>query len=151
MRPSFYKNIIEALCALFILLFVYTAVSKLTDHTNFTAQLNFATQNETIAALLGWGVPLSEIVIAFMLCINTSRLAGLYAFVCLLFFFTAWIIYLLLSGRPLPCSCGGVIAALTWKQHLVFNGCFLLAGIAAIILQTTKLPAYPTTETNKSF
>jgi len=35
----------------------------------------------------------------------------------------------------MPCSCGGVIELLSWNQHVVFNGVFILIDLAAIILQ----------------
>jgi putative oxidoreductase len=35
--------------------------------------------------------------------------------------FTFYILYMLLFEKHLPCSCGGVLKEMTWKQHLVFN------------------------------
>lgn len=146
-----HNNLVDVLCASFVLLFVYTAISKLSDHQNFQDQLFFITQNAWMAAVLALGVPLAELAIALALCINKGRRAGLFAFVSLLCCFTAWIIYLLLSDRNLPCTCGGVISSLTWKQHLLLNGCFLFAGIAAILLQTTKINPETIAQTTKSF
>ncbi len=130
-------RILETMIALFVLLFVYAAFSKLADYQNFKDNIVFITGQPKLAALLANSLLIAEIVIALLLCINRSRLPGLYAFVALLLLFTAYIVYLLLSGRNLPCSCGGVISSLTWKQHLLFNACFLVAGIAAILLQRT--------------
>lgn len=151
MKTTSHKYIIECTSALFVLLFVYSAMSKLLDHQNFQAQLQFIVQNTLLAVVLSYGLPLAEIVIAVLLCINTSRLLGLYSFVSLLSFFTAYIIYLLISKRALPCSCGGVISALSWKQHLIFNAGFLLTGIATILLFNSKPQEKQLTQTRTSF
>lgn len=49
---------------------------------------------------------------------------------------TAFTIYivLIISGYfpKVPCTCGGVIRALGWKAHLVFNLIFLSAAILAL-------------------
>jgi putative oxidoreductase len=34
----------------------------------------------------------------------------------------------------LPCSCGGVISSMSWKQHLVFNVHCIAINIVAINL-----------------
>jgi hypothetical protein len=49
--------------------------------------------------------------------------------------FTAYIIGLFSIDKELPCSCGGIIALLSWKQHLVFNSVFILLNALAIRLQ----------------
>ena len=145
------KIIVEISCAIFVLLFVYTAISKLLEHSRFTDQLNFIVQHPPLALFLSYLVPVAELITALLLSFHKHRLIGLYGFISLLIFFTFWIIYLLLSDRSLPCTCGGVISSLTWKQHVVFNTCFIIAGIAAIIMHTTNL-TYNEQELNiKSF
>jgi hypothetical protein len=45
--------------------------------------------------------------------------------------FTVYIGCMLLFAPDLPCSCGGIIRQLSWKQHLLLNLFLLvLAGIA---------------------
>jgi len=36
--------------------------------------------------------------------------------------------------EKLPCSCGGVIAKLSWNQHLLLNLGFVLLALGAIAL-----------------
>jgi len=40
---------------------------------------------------------------------------------------------MLLSGQHLPCTCGGIISKMSWKQHLGFNALFILVGLIGII------------------
>jgi len=57
-----------------------------------------------------------------------------YAFV-LMTVFTLYIAYMLLFTPKLPCSCGGVLQQMTWKQHLLFNIGFTLLAAYAIWLK----------------
>jgi hypothetical protein len=48
--------------------------------------------------------------------------------------FTIYIGAIMIFYKELPCSCGGIISALSWPAHLIFNGVFILFAIAAIRL-----------------
>lgn len=151
MKMKTYHIAVEILCVLFIILFGYTAMSKSFDHKNFEDQLVFVTENNLVGSLLSYLIPIVEFVVAILLCFHRTRLIALYFFCSLMVCFSAYIIYLMLSGRQLPCTCGGVISAMTWKQHLIFNGGFIVAGIATIIFYTTKVYKPDLKSINKSF
>lgn len=74
------------------------------------------------APVLGWVVPQLEIVIVLMLLFERYRRMGLICSFFLLLAFEIYISGMLLSGLDLPCTCGGLISKLQWRQHLVFNG-----------------------------
>lgn len=120
---------------LFIILFAYTATSKFLDHELFVFQLRLAPLPFMIplAPLLGWLMPGIEAIIVILLSIKKYRLKGLYASVILMFLFEIYILAMLSTGSHLPCTCGGIISTMTWKQHLPFNAFFILIGIAGII------------------
>ena len=48
--------------------------------------------------------------------------------------FTSYIICMKAFVEKLPCSCGGVIAKLSWNQHLLLNLGFVLLALGAIAL-----------------
>lgn len=135
------KSIIEIITAFMIMLFVYTGVSKLITQEIFYKQVSRAPVIGQYAHWIIWIIPISELLIAALLVFKITRLAGYYAFAFLMVLFTLYIAAILLSGSPLPCSCGGIIQQLTWQQHLVFNGCFIVLNIAAILLhyKTVKI------------
>lgn len=137
LTPTIKKTIIECCCFLLILVFAYTGCSKLWDHHNFIAQLSLFIPRPLIVNSIAWTVPVAEIIIAFGLALRATRLTALYACLFLLSIFTTYIIFLLSGRQSLPCSCGGVIAALSWKQHLVFNSILIMLCIAGIRLQET--------------
>ena len=134
---------IEIISSLLIVLFVYTACSKLLEYRLFRSQLENAPFINKAAPVISWLLPAAELLTAAELTITATRKAGLYSSFFLLLFFTAYIALMLFSNVHLPCTCGGVIKSLSWKQHLVFNIFFLsiaAVGIAIGNKKTNQLP-----------
>ncbi|KAA9038742.1 hypothetical protein FW778_14455 [Ginsengibacter hankyongi] len=130
------KFILEILCFLLVLLFVYAGFSKLMDYNAFKAQLSNSPFIKNAAGILAWVLPVIEIGSAALLTVRITRLYGLIASMMLLLAFTGYISAMLLSGVHLPCSCGGVIKQLSWNQHLLFNLFFIsIAGIGIVLKQ----------------
>jgi hypothetical protein len=127
------KKIPEITSLLFILLFVYAAVSKLIDVENFSIQIGQSPILSANPKSIAWGVPTVELVIAGLLVFETTRIIGLYCCFGLMTLFTVYIILASRFSDYVPCSCGGVIQNLSWNQHLVFNIVFVLLGLAGVI------------------
>lgn len=124
---------------LYILLFVYAAVSKLLDFNTFQNQLGQSPLLSAYAHWIVWAVPISEILIAILLCINRFRMLGLYGFYGLMMMFTTYIVIILNFTSFIPCSCGGVLEKLGWSEHLIFNIAFIiLSGMSVLLLSTKK-------------
>ncbi len=133
------KSIItEVICFLFITLFVYAAGSKLHDVEKFKVQIGQSPILTQISGLVAWAIPLSEITISLLLAWTKSRLVGLFASLCLMMMFTAYIIAITQFSENIPCSCGGVLQSLGWTEHLIFNIIFVALAIAGIILENSK-------------
>src|SRR5690606_4268444 len=130
--------IVEIISYLFVLLFVYAAVSKLLDFENFQVQLGQSPLLSAFAGIISWVVPLLELVIAFLLMIPRLRKMGLYAAFTLMVMFTAYIIIILNFSSFVPCSCGGVLEQLGWTEHLIFNLFFVLLAVIGIVLSVEK-------------
>jgi hypothetical protein len=132
------KNIAfkEIVIFLILLLFAYTSCQKVIEHQQFVFQLSLSPVPfmKTLAPYLGWIIPLTEIVIIVALLIEKTRIYGLYASLTLLISFELYITYMLLSGLDLPCACGGIIALMSWKQHILFNAFFIGISVLAIKL-----------------
>lgn len=126
--------IIEAVCYLFVLLFVYAAVSKLYEFSSFRAQLG---QSPLISAYTGGVsifIPAAELVTALFLILPRLRFYGLAASLVLMTLFTAYIMIILNFSSFVPCSCGGILEKMGWEEHLAFNIFFLLLAVIAIVL-----------------
>lgn len=120
---------------LFILLFTYAAANKLLDFQNFTQQLGQSPLLSSFAGQLAWAVPVAELIIVTLLLIPKYRYAGLIASFILMLIFTVYIYIILNHSVFVPCSCGGILEKMTWKEHLVFNIGFLLLATMAIAFQ----------------
>lgn len=132
------KAVLETIRLLFILLFVYTAVSKFIDYENFRAVIGQSPLITRFAPVLAIAVPVTEVAIALMLVIPRYRRPGLYASFAMMMLFTVYIIGLVTFSEKIPCSCGGVISYMTWQQHLYFNIVFVLLALLGMWLYTGK-------------
>lgn len=141
---SFIEKIPVLVSLLFILLFVYAAVSKIIDHPKFYNDLrnSIVFGNQVVSEIISWGIPVLELVTALLLAIPKFNKTGLYMALILMVGFTFYIGGTLLMTEfgiaELPCSCGGVISHLSWPQHLLFNIFFVLLGIMAVYPWTDK-------------
>jgi hypothetical protein len=142
-----YRNtLIEIVSCLFIILYIYAGLTKLIDGHKFYDNINNSPilGGITIASIASWAIPMAELIVAFLIAWPKTRLKGMYAALGLIAIFTTYILGILFFSPYIPCSCGGVIAILSWNQHLLFNiGCTLLA-ILGIVLLRIKIK-----ETNK--
>ncbi|MCC9020411.1 MauE/DoxX family redox-associated membrane protein [Flavobacterium lipolyticum] len=124
----------EIICLLYVMLFVYAAVSKLLDFENFQVQLGQSPLLSAYASYISWMVPTIELLVAFLLFIPKWRDYGLYACLCLMTMFTAYIYIVLNYSSFVPCSCGGILEKMSWNVHLVFNFFFVGLAVVAIVL-----------------
>ena len=126
---------LEFTCLLYIILFVYAAVSKLLDFENFQAQLGQSPLLSPFADFVSYSVIVIELIIAVLLSIPKLRYFALWGAVALMSMFTAYIVIILHFSYFVPCSCGGILEKLGWTEHLIFNVVFVLLAIVAILLQ----------------
>jgi hypothetical protein len=117
---------------LLIFLFAYTGSSKLLDSKGFAAVLSTIPLIGRGAGIVAILLPLAELLIVLLLLFEKTRLTGLYASLALLLLFTVYLVYMVLAVPHLPCSCGGVISSMSWKQHVVFNVVFIVLTVIGI-------------------
>ncbi|OOQ61930.1 MauE/DoxX family redox-associated membrane protein [Mucilaginibacter pedocola] len=127
--------LMTAISALLIVLYTYTAFSKLLAFDIFKQQMYNQTLPKWAAGIIIWTLPGVELVTAFLIFKNRSRLYGYIASSILMTLFTGYVA-LVLAGYFgwMPCSCGGVIQSMDWKTHLLFNIFFLLLSLTGIYI-----------------
>lgn len=130
------KVIVEIICCLLILLFIYTGLNKMLDYDEFKFQLGRSPYLQSLSGFIAATLPTGELLVALLLVLKPTRLLGLYASYFLMLLFTGYIWMMLKYSYYLPCSCGGVLAALSWEDHLLFNAGFTLLALAGVVLQT---------------
>jgi hypothetical protein len=128
------RVIVQIISYLYIILFVYTAVSKLLEFHDFRTQLGQSPVFAAIAEPVSYGVIIAELMISILLAINRTRKIGLVFAFTMMIMFTTYIIIILNFATFIPCSCGGFIESLSWTEHLIFNLVFVLLAFVAIYL-----------------
>lgn len=116
-------------------LFLYAALSKLNGYGKFEVTIGQNAMLHPYAGWLAWMVPCAEMVLAVMLVFPRLRRLALYGSLGLMAMFTAYVfIVWVFEGPDVPCQCGGVLSAMSWGQHLVFNMVFTgLAGVGVVL------------------
>lgn len=128
--------VIESLCALLILLFLYASVTKLLNPHALRHDMLNQPFPRWFGRILIWLIPSLEIVLSVLLVFEITRKAGLWGSLALMLVFTVYTTMILLHFFPyVPCGCGGVIRNLSWPQHLVFNLFFTGVAAAALVLR----------------
>lgn len=122
-----------------IILFCYTAISKLMDVAEFERQLNNQELPGWSKAPLVWLIPGSELLLSVLLIIPATRLMGFYGSAVLMALFTGYV-GLVVAGYfdRVPCNCGGVLRTMSFEVHLVFNLFFLALSLLGIYMFHSK-------------
>ncbi|MBN8787720.1 MAG: hypothetical protein J0I84_11575 [Terrimonas sp.] len=127
------------IAALFILLFVYTGINKLLNLDSLTLVLKkYPLIGNKRASPVAWSVPIAELMVALFLFMPKTRLSGLQSAVVLMILFTLYLSYMLAFTDVRVCTCGGMLEALRWQQHLIFNISFVVQWLWAIHLTKQK-------------
>jgi hypothetical protein len=124
-------NIISFFLAL---LFFYAAVSKGLDVQKFQVQLGQSTMLTLFAVPLSYIVPAVEATLAVLLFIPSLRLTAYYIYFSVMVVFTTYIIVIMNYSYHVPCSCGGILQTLGWKEHLIFNAFIVFASLTGILM-----------------
>lgn len=133
------SNLVETISILLMVLFVYSALSKLLEFQNFQAQLGQSPLISAYTGFVSYSVIIVELIIAVLLAIPKTRYFALLASFGLMLMFTAYIVVILNYSSFVPCSCGGILERLGWKEHLIFNIAFtILAALASLLLTINK-------------
>jgi len=135
MSVSKHKFIVELISILFVILFLYTGISKLMDYTIFKEQIATSALLAPVARPIAFWLPVIEFFVVLLIIVPRWRLKGLYVALALMILFAGYIIAILTFNEHIPCSCGGVLELLSWKQHIVFNGVFILMAVTGIVLE----------------
>ncbi|MDR6761905.1 putative membrane protein YphA (DoxX/SURF4 family) [Flavobacterium sp. 2755] len=133
-KTSCKKIIVEIICILFVLLFVYAAVSKILEFEKFRVQLGQSPLLSVHAGWISWCVIAGELLTASLLFLPRFRTAALLVSLGIMAMFSAYIFIILNFSSFVPCSCGGILEKMSWDTHLVFNLFFVvLAALGAVL------------------
>lgn len=133
------KMIVEVIAFLLMLLFLYASVSKWLAFKTFIGDINNQPFPNWLTPWITYLLPPIEVLIVLALMFEKTRTAGLYASLILMSAFSVYSAAVLLKFFDyIPCSCGGIIKNLTWRENLILNLFFVGISIAGILLRKNK-------------
>lgn len=120
---------------LLMILWIYTALSKASNMDVFSSQLSRQPNPiSTMVPVLVWLLPLIELIAATLLMFSRTRRSGLLLSIVLMSAFTVYVTMAIIGyWEDIPCSCGGVLNQLGWKDHLWFNLFFLIVAALGFV------------------
>lgn len=137
-KSKFSAILLETLTAIFIILWIYTGITKLIDFRSATWQMMTNPIFRDIPWAGVWVGPSLELVAALLLVIKSTRTIGFYLSFALMLFFTFYVGYLMIFLPNLPCTCGGIISSLTWGQHLAMNIVLTILAFIGVLFQRRR-------------
>ena len=120
---------IEATSVLFIIVFLYTGLSKLQAHLTFIYTIGWWAPLKPLAPLISYAVPAALIGIAILMLFDRFKLLAMTGAMSMMLIFIGYISFMKIHETNLPCSCGGIIAILTWNQQLMVNIVLLMMSV----------------------
>lgn len=132
------NRIVSISCFLLVFVFGYTGLVKLFDHEGTQEQMMQSPFINIFAKYLSWIIPVTELLIVGLLLLKRTLILGLYLSLLMMTIFTTYIYMMLNSPNYIPCSCGGIISLLTWRQHFWLNLLLLTISALSIIIATKR-------------
>ena len=120
---------------LLVILWGYTAISKLMDLKKFHHALMTQVFPRWIGKILLVALPLSEIILILLLLTPGTRLIGMYSSLFMMILFTLYVggaVFKLYNRYP--CACGGLFARLGWHKHFKVNVVLTIIAMIGVIL-----------------
>lgn len=129
------QTALEIICALLVLLFLYTGLSKFLNFHTFKSDMHNQPFPGWMAQIIIYTLPSLECILATLLCFEKTRNAGLWGSLIVMLLFTFYTALVLFRFFPrVPCGCGGIIRSLTWTQHLLVNILFTTLSATGLLL-----------------
>ncbi len=133
------KLIVEVIAFLLMLLFLFASVSKWLAFKTFIGDINNQPFPNWLTPWITNLLPPIEVMIVLALMFEKTRTAGLYASLILMTAFSIYSAAVLLKFFDyIPCSCGGIIKNLSWRDNLILNLFFVAISIAGILLRKNR-------------
>lgn len=130
--------VIEIITFSFFFLFVYTSLSKLYQYDFYYNDLLRSPLLSPVAYPISILIPGAELIVAVLLLVDRTRKYGFIGSLILMTLFTLYVSYVLTLTTERPCTCGGIIRQLSWRNHLIFNLIFLALSLAGFILEKKR-------------
>ncbi len=127
------------IAAILAALYSYAAILKLSNVSQFRAQLDNQVLPEGSSEVLVWLIPVAGLLVCLLLVFQTTRYAGFCVSTVLLSLFSAYMALVVLDFFDrVPCSCGGILGKAGFEVHLAFNLFFMALSLMGIVMFHAK-------------
>jgi len=120
---------------LLIILWGYTALSKLFSFNKFKHAMKIQVFPRWMGKILVYVLPTIELALVVLLVIPETRLIGMYASLFLMVLFTLYVggaVFHIYDRNP--CACGGLFNRLGWYKHFKVNIILTLIALLGAVL-----------------
>jgi len=131
-----------AIIILFLLLLLYTSISKLSDYKGFVSEMQQSPLLKIVPGSIAWAFPMLELITACMLATKQFRLKGLYLCSTIMAVVTVYVICISQFTYYIPCSCGGLLDLLPQNVHIGVNIVLLILAILGVVLEKSVKETY---------
>lgn len=137
---------------LFILLWGYTAISKIHEFDETLVQISQSPMIGEWAGFIAVILPIAELFLVVLLLMEKTKKTGLLLSLGMMTAFTTYIILMLNFSYHIPCACAGILShgiiwkgevvfKMTWERHIIFNLVFVIIGLANILFPHKPRPS----------
>ena len=119
-------------------MWAYVALKKILNVTEFKSVLYKSALIESYQVdIISIVLPTMEIII-FVLLFSRKKVFGYYLSLMLLLTYTGYLIVLNDFSIYEGCSCGGIFYSLSYQEHLIVNGIFLILNLLILFIDDEK-------------
>jgi c-di-AMP phosphodiesterase-like protein len=135
------KNIKLALKLVLAFLWTYVVQKKILRFGEFKSVLYKSALIETYQVdFISIVLPIIEIIMVILI-LSKRDIIGYYISLLLLFIYTGYLVVLNDFSFYEGCSCGGIFYSLSYQEHLIVNGIFLVLNLGIIFVDESKKTA----------
>lgn len=127
--------VVDIACYMIILLFAYAALNKLFLFDVYLYDLGRSPFIGFATPVLSVLIPSVELTLSVMLIFQRTRALALPGSFILMLMFTLYVgAIIAFTTGGMPCTCGGLIKELSWRQHFVLNISYTVIALYAWFL-----------------
>lgn len=130
----------DFIALIFIILFASVGGSKFFNLEKFKETFEFMPFMRPFAWILTIFIPLIEIFTAALFFWEKYRKTAIIISIILMSAFTLFTMFITKYAGTSPCTCGGIIQFLSWKNHLRANIALLSLGVIGLLFPLKEQP-----------
>ena len=130
-KPGKQQVLVEVITLLIVVVLLYAAINKLIHYRAFRFVLGITPTLKGMVSILTFAIPILELLIAILMLIQKTKIAGLYLSIGL---FIIYLVGMFQLKLYVPNIRGGILDRLSFTQYLILNTLLLTLAIFGIVI-----------------